>query len=384
MVLRDVHILNNGVADIVTTGSEITGIVEGGGYAPGNNDIVIQTGNSLAFPGIINSHDHLEFNLFPQLRSEIYKSYMYWGEDIHSKNKEVIQAVLKVPVSLRAQWGMYKNLLCGITSVVQHGEKQVIENSPVTIFNQCHSLHSVRLEKNWKLKLNHPFASPHPFVIHTGEGTDRQSFEEINELIRWNLLGRQFVGVHGVAMSVQQAAAFKALVWCPESNFFLLGATAEINKLKASTKILFGTDSTLSAGWNIWQHLRNARKTTMLTDEEILAAVFYTAATMWGLNNTGAIKQGYYADIVVAEKKGEDGYYAFFGCNPENILLVLAKGKIVLFDALLQPQLNSIDIENYSRVFIHGRCKYVAGNLPALIREIKKYSPGIDFPVDIE
>ena len=64
-------------------------------------------------------------------------------------------------------------------------------------------------------------------------------------------------------MNVQQAKAFEALIWCPDSNFFLLNTTAKVDKLKKEVAILFGTDSTVSANWNAWEQIRLAQKTKM-------------------------------------------------------------------------------------------------------------------------
>src|ERR1700690_697652 len=77
--------------------------------------------DAIIFPGLINSHDHLDFNLFPQLGNRIYNNYIEWGEDIHLQNKKAIDSILKIPQELRIQWGIYKNLLNGITTVVNHG-----------------------------------------------------------------------------------------------------------------------------------------------------------------------------------------------------------------------------------------------------------------------
>ena len=138
--------------------------------------------DAIAFPGLINSHDHLDFNLFPQTANRVYNNYKEWGEDIHVRNKEMIQSVLKIPQPLRTEWGLYKNLLNGVTTVVNHGEKLPINNEIISVLQNNYSLHSVRFEKRWKLKLNNIFKKNQPFVIHIGEGTDKASHEEINEV----------------------------------------------------------------------------------------------------------------------------------------------------------------------------------------------------------
>ncbi|MDB5030006.1 hypothetical protein [Mucilaginibacter sp.] len=330
--------------------------------------------NALVFPGLVNSHDHLDFNLFPQLGNRIYNNYTEWGKYIHENYKEEIAAVLKVPLELRINWGIFKNLLCGVTTVVNHGEPLTINDPPINV-EQCHSLHSVQFEKRWKTKLNNPLKRKLPVVIHVGEGTDELSNHEIDELIHWNLLNKKLIGVHGVAMSEQQAKKFEALIWCPASNYFLLNTTAPANYLKKNTTILFGTDSTLTGSWNIWDHIRLARKTKMLTDSELYSSL-HTSAGSW---QTNSLYNGY---VVVANKrKKETGFESFFSTNPADILMVVYEDSIKLFDATMLEQLTHIDLSAFSKIYINDTCKYVQGNLPGLMKQITEFYPAAIFPI---
>ncbi|MGZ5244958.1 MAG: amidohydrolase family protein [Bacteroidia bacterium] len=342
--------------------------------------------NAIVFPGLINSHDHLDFNCFPQLANKTYNNYVEWGADIHLKNKEVIAKVLKIPLHLRVEWGIYKNLLNGFTTVVNHGPKLVIEKELIHVFQRCHILHSIQLEKNWKYKLNNPFRKKLPFVIHIGEGTDASVNEEIDKLLQWNIWKREIIGIHGIAMNAKQAKAIKALVWCPASNLFLIGRTADIDKLKIHTKILFGTDSTISADCDFWEHLKLARNLEMAKDEEIFQMLTTNAADVWNLENTGKLKKNNSADVVIAKvnDKNKTALNAFFAVQPEDILLVIHKGNIRLFDATLYANFTSlnIDTQHFYNISLNGSEKYVAGNLPALIAEIKNYYPEAEFPVN--
>lgn len=339
--------------------------------------------NAIVFPGLVNSHDHLDFNLFPALGGKIFNNYTEWGEHIHKVYKDEIAAIVKIPAPLRYQWGVYKNLLCGVTTVVNHGEKTGLKNTPISIFEETRCLHSVQFEKQWKIKLNNPTKKTLPVNIHVGEGTDVQSSKEIDKLIKFNLLKRKLIGVHGVAMSGTQAERFEAIVWCPETNFFLLNKTAPVDVLSKHTEILFGTDSTLTGNWNIWEHLRLARKTGMLSDEGLFATLNNNPANIWKLN-CGDIAAGKDADLVVAKKKtGQNGYDAFFAVNPADILLVTHKGEISMFDEELLPRLQGISLTDFSRVFMGDCCKYVKGDLPALIKQIRMHNPQAKFPVTI-
>jgi cytosine/adenosine deaminase-related metal-dependent hydrolase len=337
---------------------------------------------ALAFPGLINSHDHLDFNLFPRLANRVYNSYTEWGPDIQTNNRDSIDPILSIPRHLRTQWGIYKNLLNGFTTVVNHGEHLDGDAPPITVFQDCYCLHSVGFEPRWKWKLNHPAKTKQPFAIHVGEGTDPDATREIGELIRWNLLRRPLIGIHGVAMTEQQAASFRALVWCPASNYFLLDRTAAIDRLFDKVPILFGTDSTLTSSWNAWDQIRIARSLRLVSDNDLFATLTTNPAAAWGLNSRGTLAPGKIADIVIARPQpGLTGMDAFFALNPQDLLLVLQQGNIRLFDpSLLEPITQHVlTSEDFQPTRPDG--KYVAGDLPGLMQEIRRYCSEVTFPV---
>jgi cytosine/adenosine deaminase-related metal-dependent hydrolase len=334
--------------------------------------------NSLAFPGLVNSHDHLDFNLFPQLANRQYNNYREWGLDIHKANRAAIDKVLNIPQTLRTEWGLYKNLLNGITTVVNHGPVLDIAPDLITVFQDCYSLHSPGFERNWRWKLNRRRQDRGVIVMHMGEGIDKTSFREINSVLRWNLRNKQIIGIHGVAMNGKQAAKLKALIWCPASNQFLFHKTAEIVKLKNHTSILFGTDSTLTSSWDIWEQLKLARSMRQLSDEELFHSLTTTAHRIWNLPGSGEIAGNEPADIIVANMHpSSDTFDAFYKICSGDILLIVHKGNIRVFDESLKTQLvnTGLPLDCYHCVNIEGRIKYVYGNLAALTRNIHHYYP---------
>ncbi len=339
--------------------------------------------NALAFPGLINSHDHLDFNLYPQLGNRTYKNYREWGESLHNQFEDEIEKIRKIPESLRTLFGAYKNLINGFTTVINHGEFLQVAGAPVRVEQNHHVLHSVGFEKNWIIKLNNPFLRSLPFVVHVGEGTDELASLEIDQLIKWNLLKRKLIGVHAVGMSEKQAGSFMGLIWCPASNFFLLGKTANIQALGKKCRILFGTDSTLTATWNAWDHFRNARDTRMASDDAIFEMLTTNAAACWGLSNLGVIDQGRKADLVIARQNpGNSTWDSFYSINPEDILLVIQDGLIRLFDQELLESLclDAIKPEHFSAVEWNHCRKYVEGDFPALMNKIRSICPEIVVP----
>jgi cytosine/adenosine deaminase-related metal-dependent hydrolase len=338
--------------------------------------------DALVIPGLINSHDHLDFNCFNPLGHRKYENYREWGRFIHRHFKQEIRQVLQIPEKLRTRWGIYKNLLAGVTTVVNHGQRLKIDQPLITVYQESQNLHSVGFERFWKWKLNNPVHRKKICVIHTGEGRDETAREEIDELLRLNLIGREIVGVHGLAMQADQASRFKGLVWCPESNRILFSRQAPIERLKKNTTVVLGTDSTLTGRWNIWQHLRYARSLQKTGDWELFDMVTRSAALLWGMES-GELKPGRYADLVVLKKKKNlSAWDSLYMSNPEDILLVVHRGRIRLFDHTLMEQLEGRLHAPYSRVLIDKDVKYVEGDLPQLIARIKDYHPEIRFPAE--
>ena len=216
--------------------------------------------------------------------------------------------------------------------------------------------------------------------MHVGEGTNAAARSEIDELIRWNLLHRKLIGIHGVALSPAQARYFKALVWCPQSNYFLLNATAPVNRLKKFTCVLFGTDSTLTSDWNIWEHITMARETQMLSDEELFRSLTSDAANVWKLN-CGSISEGQDADLLLVKDTGGKGLDAFYNTRPEDILMVISKGNIRLFDESLYYQLGDIPLHQFGKVYSGRSVKYVQGDIHGLMSQIRQCKADIQFPV---
>jgi cytosine/adenosine deaminase-related metal-dependent hydrolase len=385
VLLNHLSIVNSDQpVNIAVYGEKIMGI--GSGQAPYSSDALqINFTDAIAIPGLINSHDHLDFNCFSVLGNRKYDHYTDWGKHIHGFHKENIRAVLRIPKKLRSAWGMYKNLLAGITTVVNHGSRLEIDNPLIDIFQDTQNLHSVEYEKSWKWKLNNPIHLRQDCVIHAGEGTNKKSADEIDQLIKYNLLQRNLIGVHGVSMNPEQAKHFKALIWCPESNQILLDHHARIDELKNNTTVVFGTDSTLTGSWNIWKHLRLARTLKQVTDDELLGMVTSAPAALWNLNK-GKLEPKKDADIVVLKMKNKSsGISEVFNANPEDILLVVHKGQIRLFDKSLLSQFRALPVNlfRYHQINFKENTKFVEGDLSGLVCEIRKYNPHIHFPVEV-
>jgi hypothetical protein len=110
----------------------------------------------------------------------------------------------------------------------------------------------------------------------------------------------------------------------------------------------------------------------MLTDEELLGSLTRQAAAIWE-KPTGEIVFGRQADLVVSAS-GD-----VFASNPKDLLLVIHKGEINVFDYSLLPALGRQN--DFYKIAVGGREKYVKGDLPGLMREIKKFYPAVGYGI---
>jgi len=378
MIIRRVELVGGDAAarEIVVSG---TAIVRVGDCSadPSRDGPLLGLDTAIAFPGLTNSHDHLEFNMYPALGHKRYGDYVEWGNDIHRRDGDLIASVERVSRGHRLRWGALKNLLCGVTTVAHHGDsRDDLSKVPIGTVRGT-SIHSVGLARHWRWRLNAPIDRS-PYVFHIGEGTSSDARQEVGELLRWNVFRRPLVGVHAIAMHAEQASRFRAVVWCPLSNEFLYGATADVASLKRATAVLLGTDSTLSADWNFWNHLRRARELRVLDDRELFEAVTSTAALAWRRSKTGSIVPGHTADLVVARKRAPDRWDAFFAVNPEDILLVLRGGAVVLCDASLGLVPGP---GPFSAVRIGASEKRVTEDVPGILAEIRRCGIEPNLPI---
>lgn len=379
VILNNISILNNsGDRFYVSILDGKINTVNAGLIKGQGNSNIINFKDALAFPGLFNAHDHLEFNLFPRLRSKIYMDYLEWGNDIQKLYSTEINYALNIPIDLRMKFGMIKNLFNGITSVIHHGSNSIRKSDQIiNVFGSYNYLHSVSLEKNWCIKLNMR-SNKLPFIIHLGEGSGETIENEINKLFKWNLFKRKIIAVHGISINANLADKLAALIWCPDSNLFLYKKTANIIELKNKIPILFGSDSNLTSDPNFWNHIRIARQFNALNDEELINSMTSLPGELLNVKGIGKIKNGYQADIVVVKKKSENNYDAFFNINPEDILLIIREGKVILFDESLE---NEFAFLNYDKFKIRSSRKFTTNEIVEVIKRLEDYK--VQLPLEI-
>ena len=273
-------------------------------------------GPLIAFPGLINSHDHLAFNCFAPAGTPPYRDFLGWMNDVEA-SREALSYIEAIPPAARRQIGLLKNLLWGVTAVADHGGPAQPVDSPVAVLTACKDLHSPELGRrvSWLTGFG-------PVALHLAEGVSAESRRRALHYLGCNLWRRPVAGIHGVSLRDEDFSRLAALVWCPASNLFLFGRTANAAAAARRTTLLFGTDSTLSAPGTLWDHLRYARGS--VREETLFAALTEAPVRFWQLNHR--------QDYVLARRRGDDRWGAFFSLTPDDILMVVRDGRPVLLD----------------------------------------------------
>jgi cytosine/adenosine deaminase-related metal-dependent hydrolase len=311
----------------------------------------------LILPGLINAHDHLEFNLYPRLGQGPYANAGDWARDVYHPDRPPIADQRKISKSTRLMWGGLKNLLCGVTTVCHHnpmGFAIFDRRFPVRVVKEFGWAHSLEYSPGLA-ELFRKTTPEWPFVVHLGEGTDRAARSEIFRLDEMGALDRRTILVHAVGLDRAGLALAKrrgaSIVWCPSSNEFLLGRTLDAKVRRSGIDIALGSDSAVTAAGDLLDELRVAREHGASADS-LYRMVTQNPARMLRLPD-------YPSDFAIFRDKG---------ATPAETLLSSNGAEMVVLDGsikLISPSLGALP--RFTRLKVSGRKEVlVDADVPAL------------------
>jgi cytosine/adenosine deaminase-related metal-dependent hydrolase len=305
----------------------------------------------LVLPGLINAHDHLEFNLFPQLGRGPYRNAGEWARDIYHPDRAPVREHLRVPKPVRLWWGGLKNLLSGVTTVCHHNpyEREVFgADFPVRVVRRFGWAHSLEFEPALSARFR-KVPAHYPFLVHCGEGVDGAARRELAALAKLGALDARTAIVHGVALNAEGIALMRrrraSLVWCPTSNLAMLGRTVSRAVLRSGIPIALATDSAISAQVDLLDELAAARK--YLSTSRLYAMVTSEPARLLRLGASSARH-----DWIALRTEAAAPEAALFAGT---VALVVIAGRIRLISPELSAQLPRAQRRSFQPLHLEGR-----------------------------
>jgi cytosine/adenosine deaminase-related metal-dependent hydrolase len=328
----------------------------------------------MVLPGLINAHDHLEFNLFPSLGHGTYPNAKSWATDIYQPSVSPLKEHLTLSKRARLVWGGLKNLLSGVTTVSHHNpfEPAVFDAAfPINVVERFGWAHSLDFTADLAERFR---TTPEdwPFILHAAEGVDEHAHSEVGRLDELGVLSERTVLVHGIGLDQPDLHRLRrrrsSLVWCPSSNLFTYGQTVAADALHSGLRVALGTDSALTAQVDLIDEIAVAEKTHRLAREELFEMVTSRAACILRLTDgEGTIRQDGAADLVVVEDRGQTPADALHELHPE---MVIVRGNVRLVSPRLRDVVKDLGDSRWNPISVEGKGHWFTDvNVPALHEE---------------
>jgi cytosine/adenosine deaminase-related metal-dependent hydrolase len=326
---------------------------------PATREQLIDLKGYLILPGLINAHDHLEFNLFPRLGGRVYSNAREWANDIFHPDASPVREHLSVPKPIRLAWGGLRNLIGGVTTVAHHNpyEASVFDGEhrfPVRVLRHFGWAHSLDFSPDLADRYRN---TPHryPFIVHAAEGTDEKARLEITRLDQSRVLGPRTVLVHALGAGNAEIDLLLrrrcSVIWCPSSNLAMFGRTLSHDVLRSGIPVALGTDSALTCAGDLIDEIQTAR-VHGIDVATLYKMVTTSAATILRLRDgRGYIREGGVADLMAVPDLGQTPAEALAGLPPA---LVMIHGRIKLLSRRLDlgMPLNPISVDGRGDFFV--------------------------------
>lgn len=369
------------------------------------------------FPGLIDNHNHAQWNALPKWRapaSKTYKSRYEWLIDknyLKDVNKVFFDGIGNTHLDYASIKYAEVRAIIGGTTMIQstYSNPQpelLVRNLDATYGadSRIQDITGISEEEIYRFRTGLASGKLRRIFLHVAEGFDDKCMREFAELKSRGLARPGVVVIHGIGLSRQDfQAMFRAgmfLVWSPKSNDVLYKRTAKVrDALEEGVTVALSPDWTITGSNNMLEELKVAHDYSQkelggrITDFQLFQMATSNAAKVAGVDERlGRIAFGYAADLFLAPKLDPNPFVSLIKTNPRDIHLVFIDGSPLYGDAdelrkwIPGDSLDPIPLENSNKAILlrgdpraawHSQQRY-ADVLQILRNALPKVAPLIE------
>jgi cytosine/adenosine deaminase-related metal-dependent hydrolase len=321
---------------------------------------VVTTGGTI-YPGLIELHNHLSYNVLPLWNvPQQYSNRGQWGQ--HKDYRRLISGPMSVLgrtdglVQAVVRWAEAKCLVggtttsqgialysnAGITKYYRGVVRNVEETNDPALPEASTRIGDVEAGSGAKFlaRLRSQAANGKKLILHLAEGTDAAANDHFRALkvdSRTWAINEALVGIHATGLRGRNfrtmAVRGGSMVWSPLSNLLLYGGTSDVGRAIADgVLVALGSDWSPSGSKNLLMELKAASawcdaQGVAVSDHDLVQMVTTNPARMVGWDGAlGTIRAGSRADFLVLSGKSSDPYTKLVKAKESTVALVVING----------------------------------------------------------
>ena len=351
-------------------------------------------GKSYIYPGLINTHDHLQGNYRPPVGPKpgvYYLTWLPWDNDL--KASDTFKERSRLTREDLYELSGYKCLFSGVTTVNDHFPQKfnakILPTLPIrAILNYgiAHESSSYDLKWGEGVEIEHERSVKNswPFITHLAEGFDDESMNGVKHLEDIKILDRHCLLIHCIGFSDEDikkvAKAGASVSWCGFSNKFMFNVTCKIRKfIEAGINVTIGTDSSATGSANLLEEMRYDRELYRAMYGEDLSPEFMfrmvtinAAKAFWMQDRIGSLEEGKLADLLVVKAKKDNPYENLLNTKMEDIELLALEGKLLYGEIRFLDFFGGKLPPGYTEIKVGGREMFVRGDPAGMYKAARK------------
>ena len=317
---------------------------------------LVRTGGTI-YPGLIELHNHLSYNVLPFW--EVPTRFMNRGDwrSLSSYKQSVsrLMALLATVDGSAAAIARYVESKCLLSGVTTSQGIRFISNQGIVrdypgLVRNAESPDDPNLPKArtrvsdvTPADVQHVFEDQNEcecYLLHLCEGVDADTHKYFDVFHLQNgewAITKSLSGIHSICLTKEDFNLLKtrdaSVIWSPLSNHLLYGDTMDIAAAKSSqVTIGIGSDWSPSGSKNLLCELKVARlvsqnRNNVFTDAELVSMATRNAARILGWQDRlGSIEKGKLADLLVLHGRQGDPYAKLLTSRETTIILVVIGG----------------------------------------------------------